>query len=68
MIDRREILDMATKLGSQFTALPPVETFLAELPAFFKWLEAGATPLIRIARLDAFAPALPLYRRADLYL
>ena len=34
----------ATMLGHQLPALPPVETFWAELPAFFRWLEGGEVP------------------------
>ena len=34
---------------AQLPALPPLETFWAELPAFFAWLEGGAAPEIPAA-------------------
>jgi predicted nucleotidyltransferase component of viral defense system len=36
-------------LGHQLPALPPVETFWNELPAFFDWLEGGEAPVVRAA-------------------
>lgn len=39
----------ATMLAHQLPALPPVETFWDELPAFFEWLEGGAAPAIPAA-------------------
>ncbi len=36
-------------LGYQLTALPPMETLWGELPAFFEWLEGGATPVVPAA-------------------
>ena len=36
-------------LGRQLPALPPVETFWAELPLFFEWLEGGAAPVVPAA-------------------
>jgi predicted nucleotidyltransferase component of viral defense system len=38
-----------TMLAHQLPALPPVETFWEELPAFFDWLEGGAEPVIPAA-------------------
>ena len=36
-------------LGHQLPALPPVEAFWNELPAFFDWLEGRADPVVRTA-------------------
>lgn len=38
-----------TMLAHQLPALPPVETFLGELPAFFSWLEGRVVPSIPAA-------------------
>lgn len=42
-----------TMLVHQLPALPPVETFWDELPAFFDWLEGGAAPAIPAAYVRA---------------
>jgi hypothetical protein len=42
-----------TMLAHQLPALPPVETFWDELPAFFDWLEGGAAPAIPAAYVGA---------------
>jgi predicted nucleotidyltransferase component of viral defense system len=42
-----------TMLTHQLPALPPVETFWDELPAFFDWLEGGAAPAIPAAYMRA---------------
>ena len=42
-----------TMLAHQLPALPPVETFWEELPAFFDWLEGGAIPVIPAAYVRA---------------
>ena len=60
----------STMLAHQLPALPPVETFWSELPAFFAWLEGGAAPpvpatyarvegeeIIRTRSLRSFVPA-----------
>lgn len=39
----------ATMLAHQLPALPPVETFWEQLPAFFEWLEGGEAPVIPAA-------------------
>ncbi len=43
----------STMLAHQLPALPPVETFWDELPAFFAWLEGGAAPVIPAAYAKA---------------
>jgi hypothetical protein len=43
----------ATMLAHQLPALPPVESFWSELPAFFAWLEGGAAPEIPAAYATA---------------
>lgn len=39
----------ANMLGHQLPALPPVDAFWSELPAFFEWLEGGAAPVVPAA-------------------
>jgi predicted nucleotidyltransferase component of viral defense system len=39
----------STMLAHQLPALPPVETFWAELPGFFAWLEGGEAPIVPAA-------------------
>ena len=36
-------------LVHQLPALPPVESFWAELPGFFSWLQGGAAPVVPAA-------------------
>ena len=43
----------STMLAHQLPALPPVETFWDELPAFFAWLDGGAAPEIPAAYAGA---------------
>ena len=40
-------------LSHQLPAVPPFETFLGELPAFFDWLSGGAAPVIPAAYVRA---------------
>lgn len=60
----------STMLAHQLPALPPIETFWSELPAFFVWLKGGAAPpvpvtytrvqgeeVIRTRSLRAFVPS-----------
>jgi predicted nucleotidyltransferase component of viral defense system len=39
----------ATMLAHQLPALPPLDAFWNELPAFFVWLEGGAVPVVPAA-------------------